>query len=300
MTLSAPIPASIRVPQQHLQPFHHLDTLWIQVAGTQCNLSCAHCFVPSGPGVNRHEMLSRLEVASRVAEGLAMGVKEIYFTGGEPFLHPEIERLVESTLAEAPLTVLTNGTLFTTRRVTWLAGLSRASKYSLELRVSLDGTDAASHDALRGPGAWARTMHGLRSLSAAGLMPIVTVTDHARGNPLEFATKVVAVLRDEGLSEPRVKVLPLFVLGREAERQGHSPGKRPILRMLPEEHFDPHRLQCGSCRAVTSRGVFVCPLLVDDPEARLGHTLEGSARPFGLDFEACYTCWITRMTCANG
>ena len=67
----------------HVQPFHHLDILWIQVAGTQCNLSCAHCFVPSGPGVTRHAMLSRTEVAARVAEAAAMGVKEIYFTGGE-------------------------------------------------------------------------------------------------------------------------------------------------------------------------------------------------------------------------
>lgn len=31
-------------------PFLGLDSLWIQVAGSSCNLRCAHCFNRSGPG----------------------------------------------------------------------------------------------------------------------------------------------------------------------------------------------------------------------------------------------------------
>ena len=283
----------------HVQPFHHLDILWIQVAGTQCNLSCAHCFVPSGPGVTRHAMLSRTEVAARVAEAVAMGVKEIYFTGGEPFLNAELEAIVEDTLAVAPVTVLTNGTLFTSRRVQWLAATTRAARYSLELRVSLDGASAAAHDALRGAGAWSRTMDGLRALSAAGLLPIVTVTQIERGDALEFRERVFAILRAEGIAQPRVKVLPMFKLGREAERAG-AYGERESLALLPESAFDAERLQCGACRAVTSQGVFVCPLLVDEPAARMGDALAESARGFELSHGACHTCWVTGMTCANG
>ena len=131
------------------QPFHHLDALWVQVAGTLCNLACTHCFVSCGPDEERHAMMSRAEVRGRVAEALALGVKEIYLTGGEPFLHPEIEPILEDALALAPVSVLTNGTLFTARRVAWLAALSRRARFALELRVSLDGTDAATHDAFR-------------------------------------------------------------------------------------------------------------------------------------------------------
>ncbi len=283
----------------HVQPFHHLDILWIQVAGTQCNLSCTHCFVPSGPGVTRHAVLSLAQVAARVAEALRMGVKEIYFTGGEPFVHPEIDRLIEDTIAQVPLTVLSNGTLFTSRRVAWLTALTRASRYSLELRVSLDGADAATHDALRGAGAWARTMDGLRTLSAAGLLPIVTVTQVVREDALEFRDRVFAMLREQGLAQPRVKVLPLFKLGREAERTS-AYGVLDTLDLLPPDAFDPNRLQCGSCRAVTSRGVFACPLLVDEPTARMGDTVAESAHRFGLGYGACHTCWVTGMTCANG
>src|SRR5262245_3902667 len=158
------------------QPFLHLDVLWVQVAGTLCNLACTHCFVTCGPHEERHALMDRAEVRARVAEGIELGVKEIYLTGGEPFLHPEIEAIVEDTLAAAPVTILTNGTLLTERRVAWLAALAHAARFSLELRVSLDGTDAATHDAFRGPGAWLRALAGLVSLSRAGLFPIATFT----------------------------------------------------------------------------------------------------------------------------
>lgn len=281
------------------QPFHHLDTLWMQVAGTLCNLSCTHCFVTSGPGVTRHAMLTRAQVASRVTEALEMGVKEIYFTGGEPFLNPEMDDILEDTLALAPCTVLSNGTLFTKRRIERLVALAAGSRFSLELRVSLDGDDEAAHDAIRGAGAYRRALDGLRALSAAGLLPIVTFTQLEAGDPLAFRERVFARLKAEGLARPRVKVLPMFLMGREAERtRGYR--ERETLALLPGEAFDEHRLQCGSCRAVTSQGVFVCPLLVDEPAARMGETLAQSAREFSLAHGACHTCWVTGMTCANG
>jgi pyruvate-formate lyase-activating enzyme len=281
------------------QPFHHLDALWVQVAGTLCNLACTHCFVSCGPDEERHAMMSRAEVRGRVAEALALGVKEIYLTGGEPFLHPEIEPILEDALALAPVSVLTNGTLFTARRVAWLAALSRRARFALELRVSLDGTDAATHDAFRGPGAWLRTLAGLRALSDAGLLPIVTVTSPAGADPRALTERCVAMLAAEGVRVPRVKLLPMFRLGREVARSGGG-ATHETLATLPREAFDPHRLQCGTCRAVSSRGVHVCPLLVDEPGGRMADTLAASARPYPLAHSACVTCWVTGMTCANG
>jgi molybdenum cofactor biosynthesis enzyme MoaA len=272
--------------------------LWVQVAGTLCNLSCTHCFVSCGPHEERHAMMSPAEVAARVEEALSLGVKEIYFTGGEPFLNPDIESIVEATLAHAPVTVLSNGTLFSERRVAWLAALSRRAHFSLELRVSLDGTDEASHDAFRGAGAWRRTFAGLRLLGAAGLLPIVTFTQPAHADAHAFAARCAAVLAAEGMRLPRLKLLPMFQLGREAERSGgYAAGS--TLAQLPAAAFDAQRLQCGSCRAVTSRGVFVCPLLVDEPGGRMADTLADSARPFPLAHGACVTCWVTGMSCAN-
>ena len=280
------------------QALRHLDALWIQVAGTLCNLSCTHCFVSCGPGDARHTLMSRGTVRARVAEGLALGVREVYFTGGEPFLHPELLPILADTLALAPCTVLTNGTLFTTARLRALQELSEPARFSLEIRVSLDGLDAAAHDAIRGAGMFARTMEGLRALEAHRLLPIVTVTQLDDVPALAFRQRAIARLREEGLVRPRLKVLPLFRLGRERARSRGYETEESLAGL--GDAFDPHRLQCGSCRAVTSRGVFVCPLLVDEPGGRMGDTLEEALGPFELRHGACFTCWVTGMTCGNG
>ncbi len=281
-----------------LQPLHHLDDLWIQISGTECNLSCTHCFVSAGPGVDRHRMMPAAEVRKHVADGIALGVKEFYFTGGEPFVHPELLEILEETLRVGPCTVLTNGTLFTAARIEALRALSESARYSLEIRVSLDGITAAGHDRFRGTGTWARTIEGLRALERAGLLPIVTLTYSEGADVLEFRERAIAALRAQGLARPRVKLLPMFQHGREAERSRGYEAAETLAGLAPAA-FDPARLQCGNCRCVTSQGVFVCPLLVDEPGARMGARLADALGSFELGHGACYTCWVTGMSCAN-
>ena len=286
-------------PRYPEQPLHHLDALWIQVAGTVCNLRCTHCFVSCGPGDERHALMSRAEVRARVAEALPLGVKEFYFTGGEPFVHPELIEILADTLGHAPCTVLTNGTLFVPRVVEALARLSAQARYALEIRVSLDGAHAPAHDAFRGPGSFARAMAGIALLAAHGMLPIVTVTHTTDEDDEAFRERFLAMLRAAGIPRPRLKVLPLFRIGREVERTRGYQAIESLADLAPAA-FDPGRLQCGSCRAVTSRGVFVCPLLVDEPGGRMGARLDETLGAFTLTHGACYTCYVTGMTCANG
>jgi AdoMet-dependent heme synthase len=281
------------------QPLLHLDALWIQVAGTLCNLACSHCFVSCGPGEDRHAMMTREEVRARVAEALSLGVREFYFTGGEPFLHPAMIEILSDTIEHGPCTVLTNGTLFSDRRVDALADLARAARYALEIRVSLDGADAGAHDAFRGAGSFERALGGIVMLARSGLLPIVTVTRNVSEDEVRFRERHLDMLRAAGIDRPRLKVLPMFQLGRETART-HGYGAVETLADLPADAFDPARLQCGSCRAVTSQGVFVCPLLVDEPGGRMGERLDQTLGAFTLSHGACYTCYVTGMTCANG
>jgi uncharacterized Fe-S cluster-containing radical SAM superfamily protein len=304
--LAAPAPApaldsphAARAARYPSQPLEHLDALWIQVAGTRCNLACTHCFVTCGPAEDRHGFMGRAETWARVAEGLALGVKELYFTGGEPFLHPELIEILEDSLALAPCTVLTNGTLFTARRLEALRRLSDGSRFSLEVRVSLDGRSAEEHDRFRGAGNFERALEGVRRLCEHGLLPIVTVTQSTDEDPQRFREQCLALLRARGVARPRVKTLPMFRLGRETVRtRGYEPGES--LAGVPDQTIAPGRLQCGSCRAVTSRGVYVCPLLVDEAGGRMGGTLGETLRPFELSHGACLTCFVTGMTCGNG
>lgn len=281
------------------QPLLHLDALWIQVAGTLCNLACSHCFVSCGPGEDRHAMMTREEVRARVAEALPLGVKEFYFTGGEPFLNPAMIEILADTIEHGPCTVLTNGTLFSDRRVGALAEMGRAARYALEIRVSLDGADADTHDAFRGAGSFERALDGIVMLARGGLLPIVTVTQNVEEEPGRFRERYLGMLCSAGIERPRLKVMPMFQLGREAART-HGYGAIETLADLPEAAFDPARLQCSSCRAVTSQGVFVCPLLVDEPGGRMGGRLDETLGSFTLSHGACYTCYVTGMTCANG
>ena len=79
----------------------------------------------------------RAEVArAAIREAEELGVKEIYFTGGEPFLHGDILALLALALQTAPTTVLTNGTLIDTAMAVELAALAASAPYSLEI-VSL-------------------------------------------------------------------------------------------------------------------------------------------------------------------
>lgn len=278
-------------------PLLALDTLWFQVAGTLCNIECAHCFVSSSPTNRSHEMLSLETVKRHLADAEALGVKEYYFTGGEPFLNREIFEILEATLALGPACVLTNGLLLPLPTAARLKRISDASEYSLDLRISIDGWDAATNDPVRGEGTFDRILAGIRSLAKAGLNPVVTVTEACPGAASRAGrTRFLSFLREIGLVQPRLKVMPLLRLGAEAARtRAYAPSENLGGQVLTRDEIE--ALACGSGRMVTSRGVYVCPILIDFPEARLGETLRETLRPFTLRYPACFTCHAEGLSC---
>jgi uncharacterized Fe-S cluster-containing radical SAM superfamily protein len=286
-----------------------LDTLWFQVGGTLCNLACTHCFISCSPTNHTHEMMRLEQVRGYLREAAELGVKEYYFTGGEPFLNPDMEAILEATLAIGPATVLTNGLLLDAARCTRLAALAGGSSYSLDLRVSLDGYDAASNDAVRGGGSFERVLAGLRNLAAADLNPVVTVTEVCgEAATDEGKRRFFALLSGLGLSRPRLKVLPLFKIGAEAARGGAYESWQ-LLRdadvpagsagSLGSDGSNTRwdHLQCSSCRMATDQGVWVCPILVNEPEARMGDTLVEALGTYPLRHSACWTCHVHGVSC---
>ncbi len=274
-----------------------LDTLWFQVAGTLCNLACTHCFVSSSPSNHTHEHLGLAEVERALAEAAELGVKEYYFTGGEAFLNPDMEAILAATLRQGPATVLTNGLLLDPARCQRLKALADASEYSLDLRISLDGYDAATNDAIRGPGSFDRALAGLSNLAAVGFNPVLTVTEvSAENSSPEGKERFFALLRARGLGKPRLKVLPVFHIGAEAERSGAYESWQRLHEAEVRTEACEH-LQCSSSRMVTAHGVWVCPILVNEPAARLGETLADALEPFTVDHPACWTCHVYGVSC---
>jgi sulfatase maturation enzyme AslB (radical SAM superfamily) len=278
-------------------PLFALDTLWFQVAGTLCNLQCTHCFISCSPTNHNHEMLTLQDVKRYLAEAGEMGVKEYYFTGGEPFMNHDIFGILEAALEKGPVSVLTNGVLIRPDTAARLKALSDASEYSLDMRISIDGYDAATNDPIRGEGTFERILAGVRNLAEAGLNPVITVTEACDGaGTIEGRGRFLGFLRSIGLPQPRLKVMPLLRIGAEEQRLRAYESWETLKgrELTPDEAGV---LQCTGCRMVTSKGVYVCPILIDSPDAKMGETLRDTMRPFQLKHQACFTCHETGFSC---
>lgn len=279
-------------------PFLRLSALWIQITGTWCNLECTHCINASGPNDPWLKPIAPEVAREALREADLLGVKEIYFTGGEPFLHGEILALLADALAVAPTTVLTNGTLIDEAMADRLAALARSAAYSLEIRVSLDDTDQEMNDRVRGVGVFDKTVRAIRLLHERGLLPIVTateITSHEHAGAPRMYDRFREFLAGLGIEKPRVKIMPVFALGR----LGREGGRRLTEEDL--EGFDRGTLQCSESRVVADGGVYACPILAGLPGAKLSDGgLEASFRDAPLYHPSCVTCHATGMTCKNG
>jgi uncharacterized radical SAM superfamily Fe-S cluster-containing enzyme len=137
--------------------------LWLYT-NFNCNLRCEYCCVRSSPTAPRRELgLARVQQIAR--EAAQLGVKEIFVTGGEPFLLEDIGEILAACASAAPTTVLTNGMLFAGRRVETLLPLPRDR---IVLQISLDSPTPERHDLHRGTGTWARAREGVKRAREQG------------------------------------------------------------------------------------------------------------------------------------
>ena len=279
--------------------FNYLDTLWFQISGTLCNLRCTHCFISCSPDNHALEMLDTDRVFDCLEQAKGLGVKEIYFTGGEPFLHPDMIPILERTLLDFPASVLTNGLPLNDERANQLQGLAEHSRYSLELRISLDHYDEEQNDAVRGKGTYHQALAAYRRLYQRGFLPILTVSEigdylhPGRVEPAAFQ-KYVDLLKSMDIQRPRIKIIPVFEMGMLPE-----PSRPQLLTSAMMKDYDYSLLQCSSSRIVADDGIYACPILVGEKDARMADTLEETLSPCRLYHSACHTCYLTGMTCKN-
>ena len=145
-----------------------LETLWFNT-GTLCNIACGNCYIESSPENDRLEYLSLDDVAGYLneIEVKGLGTTEVGFTGGEPFMNPDILAILRLTLnAGYSVLVLTNAMrpMMRPRIQAGLLDLKREFSGQLTLRVSIDHFDATQHEEERGSGTWAPMIKGLKWL----------------------------------------------------------------------------------------------------------------------------------------
>jgi len=150
-----------RVVADRSHPGRLSAPLTVYLGATEgCNLACTHCQAGSGPGPL--EPVSPELMARLFQQQFELGCMQVHVTGGEPLLHPELFAGLEPAFALGLNVMLTtNATTITPALADALA-----ERPFRTLSVSLDGADPAAHDAIRGEGAWARALRGLRLLAA--------------------------------------------------------------------------------------------------------------------------------------
>jgi MoaA/NifB/PqqE/SkfB family radical SAM enzyme len=152
--------------------------LWIYT-NYDCNLKCSYCVAKSGPNVARRS-IGLKNIMRLVDESISLGFDHLFFTGGEPFLLPDIYDMLSYSAARVKTTVLTNAMLLRGARLEKLKAIAHPN---LIVQVSLDGGRAEDHDAYRGAGAWAKTVEGIQLLQEAGFRVRLGTTETPANSP---------------------------------------------------------------------------------------------------------------------
>ncbi|CAN5657080.1 hypothetical protein BH10ACT10_BH10ACT10_01320 [soil metagenome] len=209
-----------------------------------CNLSCGYCCAESSPRADSRRL--GVDVAREAfAEFAALGGQELFLTGGEPFMHPDLAALVEAG-AGLDRTVLTNAMVFAkgSRRAT-LESLDR----SVSLQVSLDSATPELHDTQRGRGSWARALEGIGLARSLG-----------------FRVRVAATLYDE---DPAA----VAALHRRLDAEGIDAADR-VIRPVAREGFADTGVHVSTESlepepTITADGAWWHPVAVTNPNLRV-------------------------------
>jgi uncharacterized Fe-S cluster-containing radical SAM superfamily protein len=273
-------------------PLHALRTLWFNT-GTLCNLTCTNCYIESSPSNDRLVYLTRSDVTSyldQIAQ-LALPTQEIGFTGGEPFMNPEILALLEASLERGYRTlVLTNAMRPMTKHAAALLQLRERYGTKLVLRVSIDHHRRELHEELRGHHTWTPTLRGLKWLSDNSFA--INVAGRLRWGDTEAAMRdgFAGLFEHESIAVNAQDPVEL-VLFPEMDEAASVPEITTECWGILHKH--PQDVMCASSRMVVRHRdapaptVVSCTLLPYDPRFDLGPRLEGALHSVKLNHPHC-------------
>ncbi|MGH9211387.1 MAG: Rv1681 family radical SAM protein [Acidimicrobiales bacterium] len=218
--------------------------LWVYT-NFHCNLACDYCCVGSSPHTEPR-ILATGEFAELVDAAVAAGVRELWLTGGEPFMLVDLDERLRIAADALPTTVLTNGMAWHGERRRRLEALPRDN---LTLQISLDSARPELHDRHRGRGSHQRALQGIARAAALGFRVRVAATLGADAGDEE--QRLVALFDDLGLDEDQRVV-------RRVARQGAANAGLVVSRrsLMPEV-------------CVSSEGVWWHPVAAIDPAMRV-------------------------------
>jgi uncharacterized Fe-S cluster-containing radical SAM superfamily protein len=268
------------------------DTLWFNT-GTLCNLACEHCYIESSPKNDRLVYLSAAEVAKYLdeIEELRLGTGLIGFTGGEPFMNPELPAMLEAALSRGfHALVLTNAMKPMHKMKPALTRLRERHGGRLTIRVSIDHYGRTVHETERGRRSWAPTIEGLQWLARNGFA-IAVASRQLSGEPEAVLRRGFAGLFAElGVRVDADDPIALTIfpeMDEDADVPEITEACWDVLGKSPDS------VMCSSSRMVVKfknaahPTVIACTLLPYDPRFDLGPTLAGALGRVPLNHPHC-------------
>jgi len=270
------------------------QTLWFNT-GTLCNIECVNCYIASSPSNDALVYITADEVQDYLDQIVdrKWPVKEIAFTGGEPFMNPQMIDITRVSLAAGYDVLILTNAMRPMMRKTMLAGLqdlNTAYPGKLTLRISVDHYDAALHDAERGAGALGKTIIGMNWLRDNGFKMAVAGRSVFGHSDAESRAGYGAFYAEHGYdidaNDPGMTVL-FPEMDESVEVPEITTACWGILDKSPDA------MMCSSSRMVVKRkgaaspAVLACTLLPYDAEFELGTTLEQAESDVALNHPHC-------------
>lgn len=270
----------------------HLRTLWFNT-GSLCNITCVNCYMESSPKNDALAYITLDEVRAYLDEidRERLQVEEIAFTGGEPFMNPDLIGMLAEAMGRGYRTlVLTNAMKPLLQKRNPLLALRERHGDGLSVRVSIDHFTKPRHEAIRGKDTWAPMIDGLRWLAEHGFNLAVagrTLWDESEAASRDgfralFAAENIPVDADD---PSRLVLFPEMDASVDVpEITTHC---WDILGVAPET------MMCATSRMVIKRRgaekpvIVPCTLLPYDPAFELGHALVDSDTSVQLNHPHC-------------
>ena len=283
----------------YIQP-KALKELWFHT-GTVCNLRCSFCLEGAKPGDNRLNPITLEDTKPFIQEALALGVGQFSFTGGEPFVIPEMVSILDYALDYNPCLVLTNATEPLLNRLHQVAPLAQKA-FPLSFRVSLDYPDPAKHNAERGHGNFELSLRTMQELHSYGFHVSIARQSASNEDTDSVNRAYRPFFQQAGLPEDtHIVVFPEF----------YEPGSHPDVPYITESCMTTYKTEeqrdgfmCSFSKMVVKKGghmrVYACTLVDDDEDYDQGGSLaESMDVRVTLKHHRCYTCFANGASCSE-
>lgn len=272
--------------------FSGLDTLWVNT-GTLCNIECENCYIESSPRNDRLSYLTTSDLLGFLDEAASMGAREIAFTGGEPFMNPDMAAMAEASLTRGfSVLILTNAMapMMRPRVKSAMIGLRERYGDRLKFRVSIDHYTPEIHERERGAVSFEKAMEGLCWLSQSGFAFSIAARGGFGQDEAEIRNGFAGLFCDRGLGLDATLAEDLIVFPEMDEDADVPEITDDCWEILDK---DPGEVMCANTRMLVKRRgapaptLLACTLIAYDEAFEMGASLKEAARPVSLNHPHC-------------